>query len=672
MDYFDVSSNHFEGSLESIPIASVYESEATTFKADVNRLSGPVSMSILNAFSNVNVLSGNVISCSTVPPDDPNYSTYDCGSHDLENSIYFWLTLAFVSIIFVCICTYYAPESFKKIQEQISKRDMMRSDEIKARIPHTMQYLYSLKRLVQATAVITAFVLGLTVVMYCSFKLGSASNLFSSHMYQYEFLVSGVFLKGPGPAFSLVFLHFLVVCLLLGVFYIVFVKDWSVMLLGGNTSISYELSQSHAKQANADGSNAFCSREMAMLKEPKEREDALRASATATTSMTTWLRCAFKTFAVLAYLMVSVLGNVGYIFLRAEVSSSQLFFVELTLLVMNFLLSHCFSAFVEFVFPGEPHSRHAAKLAVFLICFIEIVTPFIATLISDDRCFHEAIISPSPVKLSYSYDTCILYNSINGVITSCAESLVTERSLPFTPPFIYSGECRDAVLTNFLPVVIQSSAIKGFLYPLFVFFLTRNEKDLAAKVKLFGWLESDSLESYVLTASEMRISMARVWSSLLMLLTYGILSPYAAVAIGVSTIAQIYFLRANICRYFHLEQPSHNRSDAEEFDESCVWNSNLESYCRDSQPTVDAMLWPGVIMSSILFSFYVFDMAYDTNSLDLAAPLSCLVLTLMIIPPARFIFYHFKKRLEQQRDENMRHSTSVEIPEVMNPLSTSG
>jgi len=486
-------------------------------------------------------------------------------------------------------------------------------------------------------------------------------------MYQYEFLVSGVFLKGPGPAFSLVFLHFLVVCLLLGVYYIVFVKNWSVMLLGGDTSISSELSESHAKQTIADGSNAFSSREMAMLKELKEREDVLRASATATTSMTTWLRCAFKTFAVLAYLMVSVLGNVGYIFLRAEVSSSQLFFVELTLLVMNFLLSYCLSAFVEFVFHGEPQSRYAAKLAVFLICFTDIVTPFIATLVSDDRCFHQAIILPSPFKLSYSYDICILY--FQG--GSCAEFLVTERSLPFTPPFIYSGECRDAVLTNFLPVVIQSSATKGFLYPLLVFFLTRNEKDLAAKVKLFGWLESDSLESYVLTASEMRILMARVWSSLLMLLTYGILSPYAAVAIGVSTISQIYFLRANICRYFHLEQPSHNRSDAEEFDESCVWNSNLESYCRDSQPTVDAMLWPGVIMSSILFSFYVFDMAYDTNSLDLVAPLSCLVLTLMVIPPAMFIFYHFKKRLEQQRDENMRHSTSVKIPEVMNPLSTS-
>ena len=305
---------------------------------------------------------------------------------------------------------------------------------------------------------------------------------------------------------------------------------------------------------------------------------------------------------------------------------------------------------------------------MYWICFTEIVVPFIATLISDDRCFHEAIVTPAPIKLSYGYDTCVIYTSINGVVTSCSEYLVTERSLLFTPPFIYSGECRDAVLSNFLPVIIVSSVIRGFLSPLFELFLTRNEKDLTGKVRLFGWLEWGSLDSYILTASRMRIAMAYIWSSLLLLLTYGIVSPYAAAAIGASTVAQICYLRANICRYFHLEQLS-NVSDAEDSDEGSVRSGNMESYCRDNQSTVDAMLWPGMMMSSVLFAFYVFDMAYDTDSLDLAAPLSCFLLTLMVLPPARLMYYYSKKRLEQQRYEKRSHMTSVEIPEVTNPLS---
>ena len=669
MDYFDVSSNHFDGSLRSISITSGYGSGNTTFKADVNRLSGPISLSTLDTFSDVNVLSGNVISCSTLPLDDPNYSTYACGSHDLDVSVYFWLGTAFACVFILCICVYFGPQWFVKMREQISERDMMCSDEIKVRFPRTVQYLYSLKRLAQATTMITVFVSGVTVAMYCSFNLSPSSSRFSSRAYQYSFLVSGVFLKGPDPAFALVVLHSAGIYLLSSVYYIVFVKDWGVMRLDEDASRSYESSQSDVKLESADKGGTFGPRETATLKEPEERRETARASTSVNGTMTTWLGYAFKAFAVLSYSMASVVTNSGYIFLRSKVSSSQLFFLELALLALNYLLSSCnLSEFVELLFPDMPHSLYAARVVVFLVCFTDIVVPFIATLISDDRCFHQTIVTPVPIKLSYSYNTCILYQFINEVYTGCVEYLVTERSLLFTPPFIYSGECRTAVLSNFLPVIIVLSAIRGFLSPLYELFLTRNEKDLTAKVWLFGWLELSSLDSYILTDSRMRITMAYIWSSLLMLLTYGIVSPYAAVAIGASTVAQICYLRANICRYFHLEQSS-NVSGAEDSDKGSVRSGNIESFCRDSQSTVDAMLWPGVMMASILFAFYVFDMAYDTDSLDLAAPLSCLLLTLMVLPAAMLIYYYSKKRLAQQRIEIRSHLTSVEIPEVTNPLS---
>ena len=328
MDYFDVSSNHFDGSLRSISITAGYEGGTTTFKADVNRLSGPISLSTLDTFSDVNVLSGNVISCSTLPLDDPNYSTYACGSHDLDISVYFWLGTAFACVSILCICVYFNLEWFVQMREQISERDMMCSDEIKVRYPRSIQYLYSLKRLAQATSMITVFIVGLGVVMYCSFKVGPLSSRFSSRAYQYSFLVSGVFLTGPDPAFALVVLHSAGVYLLLGVYYIVFVKDWGVMRLGGEASRSYVSSQSDVKQESVDKGGTFGFREIATLKELEERRETARVSISVNGMMTTWLGYAFKAFAVLGYSMVSVVVNVGYIFLRSEVSSLQLFFLK--------------------------------------------------------------------------------------------------------------------------------------------------------------------------------------------------------------------------------------------------------------------------------------------------------------------------------------------------------
>ena len=48
-------------------------SQSSTYKANINRFSGPVPQNTLKSFSNVNMLNDNKISCSTLPPDGPNF-----------------------------------------------------------------------------------------------------------------------------------------------------------------------------------------------------------------------------------------------------------------------------------------------------------------------------------------------------------------------------------------------------------------------------------------------------------------------------------------------------------------------------------------------------------------------------------------------------------------------
>ena len=89
-----------------------------------------------------------------------------------------------------------------------------------------------------------------------------------------------------------------------------------------------------------------------------------------------------------------------------------------------------------------------------------------------------------------------------------------------------------------------------------------------------------------------------------MLLAYGISCPYATFAIGVSAEVQIQLLRANICRYYNLQNSNNNGTN------------DLEAICkRDAnglQKTVHVMLKPGITLSTILISLYVFDLVYDT------------------------------------------------------------
>ena len=635
MNYFDVSSNHFVGTIDNVLISPANENTTTAFNVHINRLSGPISTAILKTFSSIDVLSGNVFSCNTLPENDPSYTNYSCGSQDLEIALYFWLSSVFSVVVILLICSYCNSEWFQKWREQISELTLIRSDEVKSSFPRSVHFLYSLQRLAKATIVVVMLILGMITLFFVPLKLNPDYSSFSSYTFQYLYLISGVFLKGPTPAFILVGLHLFVACLLLGVYFLIYVKEWTIIRLSNSTDPSVQSSM------NVVPSNII-------------------------RSMILWSRYILKSLTVLSFILISVLGNVGYILLRNKLKGINLFFLQLTLQLLNTSLSCFLPIFIEFLFPGKPHSLSAARLMIFLMCFLDTVTPFVATLVGDDRCFQQMVSQPSSIELSYTYDVCIVpYSDYDR---NCFESQMTERSLSFLPPFIYSGICRDAVLTNFIPVIILSNVLQGFIYPLFYIVFTDNQVDLKGQILLFGWFRCGLLEDYILTASYLRLMMARIWSSLLILLTYGIVSPFVTVTAGINALSQIYFLRANICRFFHLQRLS---KDGNTVETEKGPSSELETFCRDSQTTIDVMLWPGLIMSSTLFALYVYDMAYDTDNLDPVSPMLCLILSLIVIPPVWYVFHHFKMKLERQREINIQHSNSLEISEVMNPISCS-
>ena len=91
-EVFDISNNQITGYLDmDISSASPANSSAdtdvsvssdgsTTFRADVNRLSGRLNLDPISTFNDVSVLDGNLCSCKSLPSFDEGYSDYKCGS----------------------------------------------------------------------------------------------------------------------------------------------------------------------------------------------------------------------------------------------------------------------------------------------------------------------------------------------------------------------------------------------------------------------------------------------------------------------------------------------------------------------------------------------------------------------------------------------------------------
>ena len=95
---------------------------------------------------------------------------------------------------------------------------------------------------------------------------------------------------------------------------------------------------------------------------------------------------------------------------------------------------------------------------------------------------------------------------------------------------------------------------------------------------------------------------------------------------------------------------------------------------QNCQKNIHAILWPGITTSSILFSLYLFEMAYDTDHPTLGTSLTVMFLTLATVPCAMTIYYHYSKKAQKSLQNQV--SEIVELQEfsaaaVKNPMDES-
>ena len=103
---------------------------------------------------------------------------------------------------------------------------------------------------------------------------------------------------------------------------------------------------------------------------------------------------------------------------------------------------------------------------------------------------------------------------------------------------------------------------------------------------MFGY----SFKAKDVVLPDMMYSIILIWGDFLLLLTYGVISPCIAFAIGVNICSQIFLLKASMCRYYYLQ--FNNIDDKSSVPRNDVHLENIVEHC---QKHIHAIIWPGLV-----------------------------------------------------------------------------
>ena len=228
----------------------------------------------------------------------------------------------------------------------------------------------------------------------------------------------------------------------------------------------------------------------------------------------------------------------------------------------------------------------------------------------------------------------------------CVYERTYNSSATFYPNPIYSGECRNAIAYQFVPVVILSNAFQAFLLPILYFYYSAEVTDLNKEYRCMGFM----FAGRTLILPMLSYLLVVIWSNVLLLLTYGLVSPVAFFALYLSIIMELYLLRFAICRYFHLEYKNGPDDMTSQVDEEV----GIEKICENAQKTLGLTIWVGLLITTIIFTLFVVDMSLDAEyQPNDAACIIIVVILVLNVPISTKILDRNKSLMLSRLDERL-------------------
>ena len=636
MELFDIRKNHFTGRLNGGITAA---SGDACFYADVNRFSGYLETSNLETFQYLKVLDSNVISCSTLPSNDDELRTYQCGSSDLESAIYFWLGGAFTFVVFILYCwkspLKFDVEARERFRKEVSVRNILRIGNVQNKLPLTYHMISTLTSMALYFFYGFLFMLVIECIIYPSIKLSADWKSYVTNWSQYQYFTSAVFLRSPESAVCVMIVHAFSIFIFFSIILKSFVSEWQ--------SVEFSV----------------------LTETDVKRKANIPSIISSSKGFKLWISdasmCLYRLVVLSGFLLVSFLANVLYVYYIPDLNRVQLIFVQICL--------QGFSGFLRVQVPFVTRllriktqtMRNIIMSSVMIT--IEFVFPLLATLSTDSACFQDLIYAADAIEFNYTFQQCA-FNSASG----CNKYDTYTKTLSFIPSFIASGVCRNAAIRNFLPVMICSCAFQSFVNPILYIIGNCRVHDLQEEISIFG----HRLKLKKIVMRNLNYMFLLLWTDVFNIFVYGVASPYGLVAIGVNVISQILLLKLSILRFCHLHFFGEDGSLISDKVDRTDDPNHLETLIEHCYSHLWSILWPGLAFGSITISLFVFEMSNDSDHGNLTVSFMLALLTLTITPVTilTLMHHHFVRNREVYYSRKSV-TTGVEMNEgtfVKNPI----
>jgi Leucine-rich repeat (LRR) protein len=418
-----LQSNRISGTLKS---AFNVSRIVNTLDLSVNRLSGDIPSTFRDAYG-VNVLTGNLFQCSSSnkPTSDPNSDQYVCGSNALDSSIFAWIGAVAIFLL-ALTCTFGLKRALFVVHD--TRTELVTALERDTFSHHaTTNCLACLHSLSQGAQHAMCWFLIIVLPTYLALKLGPSKSEYSTHTYQYAWVLSAGYLHGILPCVLICFFLAICVCQV-------------------------------AMASNASTIRVPCHDLYVYVVRTKLADRQL------------WL-----SIGLLAIHSVAMLGvNVSYIVASFnEVSAAQLNAIQFCLGIFKGFWNEVFVSYAMSKLHGSFAPSALMFMAVYIKIFTFLISPAVATVLSDSNCFLYLFTDQPAVSAIFIGESYNCYSTLDsdpdGEYTLSEYcQLVPDFPTKYstTPVWLYSYQCSSALLTNYVSVIAYSYVFSGVIYPL--------------------------------------------------------------------------------------------------------------------------------------------------------------------------------------------------------------
>lgn len=438
-----LASNKLQGTLSS---SFAVGSGMTLLSLSVNRFSSslPESLYSTNPALSLDVLTGNLFSCSNsyLPPLDPARGSYVCGSTNLDDALYIWLSMA--GLLGAALLGSYSVIHWLSSSHNINNNipsptglSLMRSFWASYSFSSAAQSRWS--RAMAANELFGKVILLLTLMFtfvcmpsYALMKYSGTASMgtnWSTVTEQYAWVTTAGFLQGLLPAGLIVAYIFLTEC--------------GLMLAVGR----------------AFKKSDYSTLNRTYMKITDIQVDKSPHSWVAATSIRFLLQ------AINIVVIVAVNSAYVYAILVGQLSQTGLIFVQVLLSLFKLLWKLFYISWaVRWIRESSSMNSRSAQYHELLLSLCNfVVSPCIATLGTDSNCFYYAFVGYKSVTSTFDI---VQYDSV-CVLSECDEvGYPVSTSITTTPPWLYSYQCTSALITNYTPVLILLYVNSGVVIPM--------------------------------------------------------------------------------------------------------------------------------------------------------------------------------------------------------------